>query len=62
MDSIVTKIINVDEFARQLGISRSLAYQAVELGQVPHIRIGRRILIPSDAAQRMLDRSDGGAS
>lgn len=56
-------LITVGEFATQATISRSLAYEAVRAGQVPHIRLGRRILIPSDAVQRMLDQSnDGGGA
>jgi excisionase family DNA binding protein len=38
--------MTVEEAAAALGISRSLAYDAVRRGQIPHVRIGRRILIP----------------
>ena len=51
--------ITVDEFAAQLGISRGLAYQAIHDGNVPHVRIGRRIIIPADAVERMLAAEPG---
>jgi excisionase family DNA binding protein len=39
-------VLTVDEAAKILRISRGLAFQAVRAGALPHIRIGRRILIP----------------
>ncbi len=44
----------VEEAAEKLGISRPVAYQAVNRGDIPVIRIGRRILIPVAALQKML--------
>jgi len=44
----------VEEAAKRLGLSRGLMYEAVRMGQVPSIRIGRRILIPRAALERML--------
>jgi excisionase family DNA binding protein len=38
--------VTVDEAAKLLGIGRTLAYEAVRVGELPTIRIGRRILIP----------------
>ncbi|MBF6555123.1 MAG: helix-turn-helix domain-containing protein [Acidimicrobiales bacterium] len=37
--------LTVEEAANALGISRTLAYEAVQRGEIPHIRIGKRILI-----------------
>ena len=37
---------SVDEAAEVLGISRASAYEAVRKGEIPHIKIGKRILIP----------------
>lgn len=39
--------IRVEEAAQTLGISRSSAYEAVRLGHLPSLRLGRRILIPT---------------
>ena len=36
----------IDEVARALGINRNSAYQAARAGQLPVIRIGRRMLVP----------------
>ncbi len=47
--------LTVEEAARLLGISRSLAYEAVAAGKLPSIRIGRRVLVPRAALERLLD-------
>jgi excisionase family DNA binding protein len=36
-------------------------YEAVSRGEIPYIRIGRRILIPRNALERMLDKPRFGA-
>ena len=46
--------LSVDEAGKMLGLSRGLMYQAVRKGEIPSIRIGRRILIPCAALHRML--------
>ena len=38
-------VITVEEAARLLGISRSLAYDAAASGELPVVRVGRRILV-----------------
>ena len=49
----------VEEAARLLGIGRSAAYEGVRTGQIPSIRIGRRILVPKAALEQMLDLTVG---
>ena len=39
-------VINVEDAARLLGISRGLAYEAARRGELPTIRLGRRLLVP----------------
>jgi excisionase family DNA binding protein len=39
----------VEEVALLQDISRSFAYEAVGRGEIPHVRIGRRILVPKSA-------------
>ena len=39
-------VFTVEETAEVLRISRGSAYEAVRTGQIPSVRIGRRILIP----------------
>lgn len=47
--------LSVEKARKLLGISRGLMYEAVRTGQIPHIRIGRRILIPRPALMRLLE-------
>lgn len=44
----------VEEAARLLGIGRSLAYGLVATGELPSIRLGRRIVIPRSAVDGLL--------
>jgi DNA binding domain, excisionase family len=39
-------LLTVDETARLLRISRNLTYELIAHNRVPHIRLGRRILVP----------------
>jgi excisionase family DNA binding protein len=51
------------EAARRLGISRALAYEAANRGELPVCRIGRRLLVPRAALLRLLeDGPPGGRS
>jgi len=50
--------MTVDEAAAALGISRAHAFNSVTRNQIPHIRIGRRILIPRAALERLLSGGD----
>jgi excisionase family DNA binding protein len=47
--------LTVEETAKLLGISRGLAFQALRRGDIPSIRIGRRILIPRARLRALLD-------
>jgi excisionase family DNA binding protein len=51
-------VLTVDEAAKILRISRSLAFAAVHAGAIPHLRIGRRILIPRSALEDVLSPGD----
>ena len=44
----------MEEAATLLGISRAFAYESVNKGEIPSIRIGRRILVPKVALHRLL--------
>jgi excisionase family DNA binding protein len=53
--------LTVKEAGKKLGLSRGLMYEAIRRGQIPSIRIGRRILIPRLALERLLqDHSPNG--
>lgn len=49
------RTLTVDEAAKILGISRNLAYELVRLGQIPSVRLGRRIVVPRAALERLLE-------
>ena len=51
-------VLTVDETAALLGISRGLAYQMARQGNIPTVRLGRRLLVPRPALERML-QGDG---
>lgn len=46
--------VTIAESAQILGISRNSAYDAAKKGGIPTVRIGRRILIPVAALDRLL--------
>jgi excisionase family DNA binding protein len=46
--------ITVEDAADLLHISRASAYQGVNKGEIPSIRVGRRILVPTAALLEML--------
>jgi excisionase family DNA binding protein len=48
-------VLNADEAAALLGISRSLVYDLCARRQLPYLRLGRRIVIPRQALLRLLD-------
>jgi excisionase family DNA binding protein len=51
----VRRTMGVDEVAKILGIGRDLAYDACIRGEIPSFKIGKRILIPTAAVERMLN-------
>jgi len=48
------RVVTVGEAAAILRISRGAAYEAVKRSEIPSIRIGRRLLVPAAALERML--------
>lgn len=54
--------LTVDEAADLLGISLSLAYELVRLGELPSVRLGRRILIPRRAIYELVEEPLGATS
>jgi len=51
-------VYSVAEAGKRLGLSRGLMYEAIRTGQIPSIRIGRRILIPCVALDRLLEGNE----
>jgi excisionase family DNA binding protein len=48
------RVVTLKEAAVLLRISRGSAYQAAKTKEIPTIRIGRRLLVPLTALERML--------
>lgn len=57
------RVYTVEEAARLLRIGRSAAYEAVRRGQIPAVRLGRRLRVPRIALEHLLSRPpDSGTS
>ncbi len=57
-ESSSTLVLTVEEAGRLLGISRGLAYGLVARRELPHIRLGRRIVIPRTALEALLTQTN----
>src|SRR6185437_3622067 len=53
------RVKTLDEVASLLRISRGSAYEAAKRKEIPTIRIGRRLLVPSDALEKLLSGNTG---
>jgi excisionase family DNA binding protein len=53
-------VLTVPEAARFLRIGRNSVYEAVRRHELPSVRIGRRLLIPKAALQRLLEEQHDG--
>ena len=51
------KTLTIPEAGKALGIGRSAAYEAARTGQIPTIRIGKRILVPVVALNQLLENA-----
>jgi excisionase family DNA binding protein len=50
-------VLTIEEAAQLMRIGRNSAYEAARRGEIPTIRIGRRLLVPRAALERMLERA-----
>jgi len=48
------RTLSIEEAAAVLGIGRSLAYDAAKRGEIPAIKIGRRLVVPRARLDAML--------
>jgi excisionase family DNA binding protein len=53
-DPSVQPTMSVEEAGRLLGISRTSAYNAAKTGDIPTIRIGGRLLVPTARLRDLL--------
>jgi excisionase family DNA binding protein len=47
----------VPEFGQMLGIGKNQSYEAAKRGEFPVIKIGKRLLVPKAAGDRLLGKS-----
>jgi excisionase family DNA binding protein len=58
MDSKGTRrTATIVEAAKALGVGRNQAYEAARRGEIPTIRIGKRLLVPLAALERLLQEA-----
>lgn len=53
--------LTLPEAGELLGLSRNSSYQAAGRGEIPTIRIGRRLLVPAARLVALLEGTDDGA-
>ena len=58
--AVERKTITIPAAGQALGISRNAAYEAARRGEIPTIRIGRLLLVPKVALERMLESAGKG--
>lgn len=46
---------SVRELAAELNLSTNIVYRGLRTGQIPHIRIGKRFVLPRAAIQHWLE-------
>ena len=53
-DPMEEPTLSVERAGRVVGLGRSAAYEAVGRGEIPTIRFGRRVVVPTAALLRLL--------
>jgi excisionase family DNA binding protein len=54
VESAECQTLRVEDAAKILGISRGMAYARAEDGSIPTIRLGKRLLVPKAALDKLL--------
>jgi len=54
-------VLTVTEVAVALGISRTHDYELVARGELPSLRLGRRIVVPRRSLERLVDGDADGS-
>jgi excisionase family DNA binding protein len=50
-------VLTISKAAELLGVSRAFGYELVARGELPAVRLGRRIMIPRVGIQRIIENS-----
>ncbi len=54
-------VLNANQLATALGISRAGAYHLLNTGTFPTLRIGKRLLVPKDKLVEWIEQNTGGS-
>ena len=54
-------VLNANQLAAALGISRAGAYQLLNTATFPTLRIGKRLLVPKDKLIEWIEQNTGGS-
>ena len=54
LPAVERQVYTIKEVGRILGVNRNLAYELARTGQIPTIRLGKRLVCPKQALNRML--------
>ena len=46
--------VSVEEAGRAIGVSRNVAYRGVKSGEIPSIKVGGRLVVPTGPLRRLL--------
>jgi excisionase family DNA binding protein len=55
-------VLGVEDVAQLLGINRSTVYESIRVGELPSVRVGRRMLVPTHALRAWLSGSTPGSA
>ena len=55
-------VLNANQLATALGISRAGTYQLLNTGTFPTLRIGKRLLVPKDRLIDWIEQNTGGGN
>jgi len=58
MSDTQRKTLTVPEAAKILGIGKNQAYEAARRGEIPTVKIGKRVLVLAAALERKLEGRD----
>jgi excisionase family DNA binding protein len=57
LPDVTEHVLRADDVARLLGVSAWSVYESIKAGEMPAIRVGRRILVPTHALRLWMSES-----
>jgi excisionase family DNA binding protein len=54
LPGVVRQVLNVEDVANLLGVSRERVYESIRSGAIPAVRMGRRVLVPTQELRSWL--------